>query len=164
MTSLGYIIPFEEINVLNIIIPMLTLLLAFLSALSSLRFFLTRLGRIYWIIPFFISLILFYQNIKVLIEYADSTQSYPVSFDTILPLVLNILWYSMIIAFHYALKTEREYNKYVEESRRTYNEARFIALLEKRQTKKEDREKKIESNNRSRKVEIKDYDFPETGR
>lgn len=109
-------------------------------------------------------MILFYQNIKVLIEYADSTLSYPITFDTILPLVLNILWYSMIIAFHYALKTEREYNKYVEESRRTYNEARFINILEKRQTKKEEKERKIESNNRSRKVEIKAYDFPETGR
>ena len=66
----------------------------------------------------------------------------------------------MIQAFHFALKTEREYNKYVEESRRTYNEARFINLMEKRKTKKEIEEKKSEVNNKPKEIHIPLYSFP----
>ena len=145
---------------LNLIVPLLALLLSFLSSLASLRYFLTRNGRIYWIIPFIISIILFYQNLRVLLDYADTLSPFPLTFDTVLPLVLSILWYAMIQAFHFALKTEREYNKYVEESRRTYNEARFINLMEKRKTKKEIEEKKSEVNNKPKEILIPLYSFP----
>ena len=150
----------KEPNVLNLIIPMLALLLSFLSALASLRYFLTRMGRIYWIIPFVISVILFYQNIKTLLEYAASSDPFPITFDSVLPLVLTILWYAMVQAFHFALKTEREYNKYVEESRSTYNEARFINLMEKRQMKKEQKERHIRAENEARKTYVPQYNFP----
>lgn len=145
---------------LNIIIPVGALLLSFLSAISAIRFFLSRNGRIYWIIPFLISLIFFYQNLCTLIVYADTTTSYSISFDTVLPFVLAILWYAMLNAFHFALKTEREYNRYTEESRRTYNEARFINIMENRQTKKERKEKKIEADNRTRSPSVPQYSFP----
>ena len=145
---------------LNLIVPLLALLLSFLSSLASLRYFLTRNGRIYWIIPFIISIILFYQNLRVLLDYADTLSPFPLTFDTVLPLVLSILWYAMIQAFHFALKTEREYNKYLEESRRTYNEARFINLMEKRKTKKEMEEKKSEVNNKPKEIHIPLYSFP----
>ncbi len=145
---------------LNIIIPVGALLLSFLSAISAIRFFLSRNGRIYWIIPFFISLIFFYQNLCTLIVYADTTASYSISFDTVLPFVLAILWYAMLNAFHFALKTEREYNRYTEESRRTYNEARFINIMENRQTKKERKERKLEADNRTRSPSVPQYSFP----
>ncbi len=146
---------------LNLIIPLGALLLTFLSAVSAIRFFLTRNGRIYWIIPFIISVLLFYQNLKTLISYAGPSEVYPVTFDSIIPFVLSILWYAMINAFHFALKTEREYNRYVEESRRTYNEARFINLMERRQTKKEIRERRIAADSKARKPSVPQYDFPE---
>ncbi len=145
---------------LNLIIPLGALLLSFLSAVSAIRFFLSRTGRIYWIIPFIISVLLFCQNLKTLITYADTDMVYPITFDSIIPLVLAILWYAMINAFHFALKTEREYNKYVEESRRTYTEARFITLMEKRQTKKEQKERKIAASSRAKKPSVPEYDFP----
>ncbi len=145
---------------LNLIIPLGALLLSFLSSISAIRFFLSRNGRIYWIIPFLISVIFFYQNLSTLIVYADTTVSYSATVDTVLPLVLAILWYAMINAFHFALKTEREYNKYTEESRRTYNEARFINLMEKRQTMKEKKEEKIEADNRTRSPSVPQYTFP----
>ncbi len=146
---------------LNLIIPLSALLLTFLSALASLRYFLTRMGRIYWIIPFIISIILFYQEMKILLEYSASSDVFPLTTDTVLPLILAILWYAMVQAFHFALKTEREYNRYVEESRATYNEARFLALMERRQIKKEMKERKIRADYMSRVVRISEYTFPE---
>lgn len=146
---------------LALFVPLLTLLLSFLASLASLRYFITRNGRIYWIIPFIISIILFYQNLKTLIDSQGNYSNYTISFETILPFVLSLLWYCMIQAFHFALKTEREYNKFVEESRRTYNEARFINLMEKRRTKKEIEEKKNEANNKPKKITIPLYNFPE---
>lgn len=146
---------------LNIIIPLSSVLLVFLATLSSLRYFLTRIGKIYWIIPLFISVILFYQNIKILISYAALSEAYPVTFDTLLPLVLAILWYAFVQAFHFALKTEREHNKYLEESRSTYNEARFLTLMERRQTKKEIKERKLNAENKSRKISVPGYSFPQ---
>lgn len=118
------------------------------------------MGKIYWIIPFIISIILFYQNLKVLLEYAMPGTLFPLTFETLLPFVMAILWYAMVQAFHFALKTEREYNKFVEESHATNNEARFITLMEKRQTKRERKERKLMSENKSRKISISEYNFP----
>lgn len=145
---------------INILIPLLTLLLTFLASLASLRYFLTRMGRVYWIIPFIISIIFFYQNIKTLIVAADTGSVFIPNFDHFLSLILSILWYAMIQAFHYAFKTEREYNKYVEESRRTYYEAKFINLKERRKIKKEIKERKIEVRNKPYKPTISSYVFP----
>ena len=128
---------------INFIVPTLALLLAFLSSIASFRYLITRQG-IYWTIPFFISLILFYQNIITLLEATVAEGDFLITFNSMLPLVLAILWYALIQAFHFALKTEREYNKYVDQSRKTYNEARFVLLTERRRTRKEQMEKKEE--------------------
>lgn len=145
---------------LNLIIPLFSVLLAFLSSLSSIRYFLTRRGRVYWIIPFFISIILFYQNTKVLIHYASGEEIFPITFDNLLNLAQAILWYAFVEAFNFALKTEREENKYLDESRSTYNEARFLTLMEERETKKEIKERKLNAENKSRKFNIPKYNFP----
>ena len=128
---------------INFIVPTLALLLAFLSSIASFRYLITRQG-IYWTIPFLISLILFYQNIITLLEATVAEGDFLITFNSMLPLVLAILWYALIQAFHFALKTEREYNKYVDQSRKTYNEARFVLLTERRRTRKEQMEKKEE--------------------
>lgn len=145
---------------LNIIIPLFAVLIAFLATLACIRFALTRQGRLYWIIPVFISLILFYQNLSLLLQYGSSEEAYPLTFTSILPLSLSILWYAMVISFHYALKTNREYNKYVEESRSTYNEAKFISAMEARQNRKEKKEKKEIVRNSAKDVNIPQYTFP----
>ena len=133
----------EVFKVINFIVPTLALLLAFLSSIASFRYLITRQG-IYWTIPFLISLILFYQNIITLLEATVAEGDFLITFNSMLPLVLAILWYALIQAFHFALKTEREYNKYVDQSRKTYNEARFVLLTERRRTRKEQMEKKEE--------------------
>ena len=135
------IIKIEVFKVINFIVPTLALLLAFLSSITSFRYLITRQG-IYWTIPFLISLILFYQNIITLLEATVAEGDFLITFNSMLPLVLAILWYALIQAFHFALKTEREYNKYVDQSRKTYNEARFVLLTERRRTRKEQMEKK----------------------
>ena len=145
---------------INFIVPTLALLLAFLSSIASFRYLITRQG-IYWTIPFFISLILFYQNIITLLEATITEGDFLITFNSMLPLVLAILWYALIQAFHFALKTEREYNKYVDQSRKTYNEARFVLLTERRRTRKEQMEKKEEKRNKPVVPKVPSYSFPD---
>ena len=150
----------EVCKVINFIVPTLALLLAFLSSIASFRYLITRQG-IYWTIPFFISLILFYQNIITLLEATVAEGDFLITFNSMLPLVLAILWYALIQAFHFALKTEREYNKYVDQSRKTYNEARFVLLTERRRTRKEQMEKKEEKRNKPVVPKVPSYSFPD---
>ena len=145
---------------INFIVPTLALLLAFLSSIASFRYLITRQG-IYWTIPFLISLILFYQNIITLLEATVAEGDFLITFNSMLPLVLAILWYALIQAFHFALKTEREYNKYVDKSRKTYNEARFVLLTERRRTRKEQMEKKEEKRNKPVVPKVPSYSFPD---
>ena len=145
---------------INFIVPTLALLLAFLSSIASFRYLITRQG-IYWTIPFLISLILFYQNIITLLEATVAEGDFLITFNSMLPLVLAILWYALIQAFHFALKTEREYNKYVDQSRKTYNEARFVLLTERRRTRKEQMEKKEEKRNKPVVPKVTSYSFPD---
>ena len=146
--------------VINFIVPTLALLLTFLAAIASFRYLWTRQG-IYWAIPFLISLILFYQNLTTLLEAAEAEGDFILSFSSTLPLVLAILWYTLIEAFHFALKTEREYNKYVDQSRKTYNEARFVLLTERRKTRKEQMENKTKATNKPINPTVPIYDFPD---
>ena len=150
----------EVFKVINFIVPTLVLLLAFLSSIASFRYLITRQG-IYWTIPFLISLILFYQNIITLLEATVAEGDFLITFNSMLPLVLAILWYALIQAFHFALKTEREYNKYVDQSRKTYNEARFVLLTERRRTRKEQMEKKEEKRNKPVVPKVPSYSFPD---
>ena len=145
---------------INFIVPTLALLLAFLSSIASFRYLITRQG-IYWTIPFLISLILFYQNIITLLEATVAEGDFLITFNSMLPLVLAILWYALIQAFHFALKTEREYNKYVDQSRKTYNEARFVLLTERRRTRKEQIENKTKATNKPIVPSVPVYHFPE---
>ena len=150
----------EVFKVINFIVPTLALLLAFLSSIASFRYLITRQG-IYWTIPFLISLILFYQNIITLLEATVAEGDFLITFNSMLPLVLAILWYALIQAFHFALKTERAYNKYVDQSRKTYNEARFVLLTERRRTRKEQMEKKEEKRNKPVVPKVPSYSFPD---
>ena len=150
----------EVFKVINFIVPTLALLLAFLSSIASFRYLITRQG-IYWTIPFLISLILFYQNIITLLEATVAEGDFLITFNSMLPLVLAILWYALIQAFHFALKTEREYNKYVDQSRKTYKEARFVLLTERRRTRKEQMEKKEEKRNKPVVPKVPSYSFPD---
>ena len=141
---------------INFIVPTTALLLTFLASIATLRYLLTRQG-IYWAIPFLISLILFYQNLTTLLKAAEMEGDFIISFSSLLPLVLSILWY----AFHFALKTEREYNKYVDQSRKTYNEARFVLLTERRRTRKEQIENKTKATNKPIVPSVPVYHFPD---
>ena len=145
---------------INFIVPTLAPRLAFPSSIGSFRYLNTRQG-IYWTIPFFISLILFYQNIITLLEATVAEGDFLITFNSMLPLVLAILWYALIQAFHFALKTEREYNKYVDQSRKTYNEARFVLLTERRRTRKEQMEKKEEKRNKPVVPKVPSDSFPD---
>ena len=145
---------------INFIVPTTALLLTFLASIATLRYLLTRQG-IYWAIPFLISLILFYQNLTTLLKAAEMEGDFIISFSSLLPLVLSILWYALIQAFHFALKTEREYNKYVDQSRKTYNEARFVLLTERRRTRKEQIENKTKATNKPSVPSVPVYHFPD---
>jgi len=51
---------------------------------------------------------------------------------TFFPLVLTLFWYLMIVVFHYALKHNVTKNKYLNDQKKNYEEARFLEKTERR--------------------------------
>ena len=113
------------------VIPLTSLLLTFLSALASLRFIFSRQG-FYWILPLLVSLILCTSNLYFLINPAILSASAPFGI-IFFPLALALVWYLMIIVFHYALKKDIDRNRYLNDQKKNYEEARFLEKAERRE-------------------------------
>lgn len=122
------------------VLPLLTVLLNFLAFGSCLRFLFSRQG-LYWFIPLLLTIFLIVPNALTLYAVASDPGA-PVSaggFLTYQPIGLAILWYLLIITFHYALKKTIRVNRYEADMRKNLHEARYQAKIESR--KLEDREK-----------------------
>ncbi|MDI9454737.1 MAG: hypothetical protein QM442_02640 [Spirochaetota bacterium] len=122
------------------VLPLLTLLLNFLAFGSCLRFLFSRQG-LYWFIPLLLTLFLIVPNALTLYTVASDPNSF-ISTGGILtyqPLGLSLLWYLLIITFHYALKKTIRINRYEADMRKNLHEARYQAKIESRQLA--DREK-----------------------
>ena len=122
------------------ILPTASLLLTFLSALACLRFLFSR-QFFFWFFPFCVSLLLCINNVFNLF----STQR---SFITGLPggqlllLLLSFFWYMIVVIFHYALKRGVEKNRFRNDMRKNYNEAKFLEKKEKRDFLRSSKKKK----------------------
>jgi magnesium-transporting ATPase (P-type) len=120
-----------------LLIALFTTLLCFLSSAATLRFILSRQGW-FWVLPFVISLFFLYISISPL--YNISTQmvlgTYQVeisgdrSVREIIPLIIIILWYTMIITFRYALKRVVPDNRHLINTEKNLVEARYLEHIE----------------------------------
>lgn len=126
----------------NVALPLLSLLFVFLSLLTSMRFILSREGN-YWIIPSLISIILFLIDLDTLIRVLGGEEFDVLSFRSISLFLIAVLWYMMIITFHYALRYKVKANRFRSDGMKNRKEAEYLEKVERRKIKKEEKEKKI---------------------
>lgn len=133
-------------NMLMLLVAVFTTLLCFLSAAACLRFLVSRQGW-FWVLPFVISVIFFYISISPLAIIATGLAegSYQVeispdrSVREVVPLLIILLWYTMIITFRYALKMVVPDNKHLLDTMKNLNEARYMQRIEVRRYQREAR-------------------------
>lgn len=115
-------------------LPLATLLLNFLAFGSCLRFLFSRQG-LYWFIPLVLSLFLIVPNAISLYSVASNPQGFlaPGGILAYQSIGLALLWYLIIITFHYALKKTVRVNRYEADMKKNLHEARYQAKIEARQ-------------------------------
>ncbi len=109
------------------LLPLGCLLLNFLAFAACLRFLFSRQG-LYWIIPLALTLFMSWPHALTLYRVASdsSTTTLPYSYLDLQPLMLSLLWYAMIVTFHYALKKTIRVNLYAEQVKKNLHEARHL--------------------------------------
>ena len=122
------------------VIPLVALLLTFLSTLYCLRFVFSRQG-FFWIIPFVLSVLLTLNNFFILLYPQMSFFSYP-KVVVAFPVFLAAFWYFMVITFHYALKRGVLRNRVSNDQKKNYQEALFLEKIERREFIKFSKRKK----------------------
>lgn len=106
------------------ILPLFCLLLNFVAMAACLRFLLSREGK-YWIMPFLLSFLLFLQNGSVL--YAGSRLATIALYaGGLVNTLISILWYAIIVIFHYALKKTTHASNYRLRVRKDLAESQFL--------------------------------------
>lgn len=134
---------------LMLLVAVSTTLLCFLSAAACLRFLLSRQGW-FWVLPLVISFAFLYISVTPLFLLATGmiSGSYRVeispdrSVREIIPLIIVLLWYTMIITFRYALKLVVPDNKHLLDTMKNVKEARYMQKIELRKFNKESRKHK----------------------
>jgi uncharacterized membrane protein len=127
-----------------LLVAISTTLLCFLSAAACLRFLFSRQGW-FWVLPLVISLAFLYISITPLFQLATglASGSYRVeispdrSVREIVPLIIVLLWYTMIVTFRYALKLVVPDNKHLLDTMKNVKEANYMQKIELRTYHKE---------------------------
>jgi hypothetical protein len=135
-------------GMLMLLVAISTTLLCFLSATACLRFIFSKQGW-FWVLPLAISLAFLYISISPLYRVASGLVegSYMVEISPdrnvreIVPLVIVVLWYTMIITFRYALKLVVPDNKHLLDTMKNINEAQYMQKIELRKYQKESRKR-----------------------
>ena len=112
------------------ILPTASLLLTFLSTLACLRFLFSR-QFFFWLFPFCVSLLLCINNVFNLLS-PQSPFIVGLSGNQLVLLLLSFFWYMIVIIFHYALKKVVGKNRFRNDMRKNYNEAKFLEKNERR--------------------------------
>lgn len=126
-------------------LPIASLLLTCLATLACLRFLFSRQG-LYWIVPVAVSVMLTLNNLYTLFFPDRTFLNWP-SNIRFFPIALAFLWYMMVIAFHYALKKTVKKNRWRDEMRKNYHEAKFLEKIERRDYSRFRRKRKREAIN-----------------
>ena len=107
-----------------------------------------------------ISLLLFFQNLETLlfIGSQEAGAAAPVPFR---PLVLALLWYMMIIVFHYALKKNIPENRFDSDARKNRAEAEYLMKVEMRMAKRRRKAKGRQLGNSTGVPSVPEYRSPE---
>ena len=133
-------------HMLMLLVAVFTTLLCFLSTVACLRFIVSRQGW-FWVLPLVISLTFLYISINPLYQIAtgmvSGTYRVEISPDRnvreIVPLVIVLLWYTMIITFRYALKMVVPDNKHLIDTMKNLKESEYMQRIELRKFHKASR-------------------------
>lgn len=109
------------------LLPLGCLLLNFLAFAACLRFLFSRQG-FYWIIPLALTLFMAWPHALTLYQVASAGAPVPspYAYLELQPLILSLLWYAMIVTFHYALKKTIRVNLYAEQVKKNLHEVRYL--------------------------------------
>jgi len=122
---------------LILLVAIITTFICFLSIIASLRFIFTKQG-LFWLVPLVLSIVFLIMSISPLVLVASQVidQSYQVTISPdrsvreIVPLIIVLLWYTMILSFRYALKLVIPDNTYLENKKKNLDEAQYIQKKE----------------------------------
>ena len=143
------------------IIPIATVLLSFLALIATLRFIFSRLG-LYWVFPALISALFFFQNLNILLALGEAgLSSFEYTFSNFNPFTMAVLWYMMIVVFHYALKKNVDDNRFENDSRKNRTEAAYLEKYERRRGRRERKRRKKSTVDSLKIPEIPEYRTPD---
>ena len=122
---------------LILLVAIITTFICFLSIIASVRFLFTKQG-LFWLIPLVLSVTFLIMSISPLVLVATQMidGSYQVSISPdrsvreVVPLIIVLLWYTMILSFRYALKLVIPDNTYFENKKKNLDEAQYIQKKE----------------------------------
>ena len=140
-------------------LPLLCLLLNFLAFAACLRFLFSRQG-LYWIIPLLVTVFILWPNAIRLYQIAgNGPMEEPfLTYFNLQPLFLSLLWYAMIVTFHFALKKTIRANYHHEQVKKNLHEARYQMAVESIiHQRKESRRKQYITNAPARKPILQAY-------
>lgn len=112
-------------------LPLVCLMLNFLAFAACLRFLFSRQG-LYWIVPLFLTAFILWPNALRLYAAAALTapETITYSYMELQPLMVSLLWYAMIVTFHFALKKTIRENHHLEQVKKNLHEARYQMAVE----------------------------------
>lgn len=111
------------------IIPLTSLMLSFISVYLCIKFIFSRQG-FFWILPSALSVLIsaFMLNLLLFPSFAAA-----IPFQTpLFSLVVSVTWLIVIIQFRYSIKKSVDANRFEDERRKNYTEAKFIEKSERR--------------------------------
>ncbi|MCR5731742.1 MAG: hypothetical protein K6G51_02215 [Sphaerochaetaceae bacterium] len=136
------------------LIPISSLMLSFVSTYLCIKFIFSRQG-LFWILPFILSLLIDFYILN-LIMVPSLLLALPFQFS-FFPLILSITYLIVIIQFRYTIKKSVPTNRYEDDMRKNFNEAKIIEKKERRSFLRNQKNinKKANENNLIDKFDVK---------
>ncbi len=124
-------------RMLMLLVAVTTSFILFLCLIASVRFLFTPRG-VYWILPVIITLLFFMISLAPLkmnaVQVFEGSYQVQISPDTsvreIVPLIIVMLWASMLIIYNFLLSILIPKHTFLEQRKRNLDEARYIQQKE----------------------------------
>ncbi len=111
------------------IVPLTSLMISFISVYLCIKFIFSRQG-FFWILPSALSVLIAAYMLNLLL-----VPSYKLAIPfqiPLFPLIVSIGWLIVVVQFRYSIKKSVDVNRFEDERRKNYTEAKFIEKSERR--------------------------------
>lgn len=111
------------------IIPLASLMISFCSVYLCIKFIFSRQG-FFWVLPAALSVLIAAYMLNLLLVPSFALA---VPFQLpLFPLIVSVAWLIVVIQFRYSIKKSVDVNRFEDERRKNYTEAKFIEKSERR--------------------------------